>query len=129
MRKLYSTGSSYEKTLGYSRAVRIDDTLYISATAAGGPDGKIVGNDLYAQTRYILQKIESVLADAGFALTDVVQSRLYLTDLGQWQEAGRAHGEIFGDIRPTLSLLHVLPFVDPDILIEIEITAHRSGGS
>lgn len=126
MRQLYSSGSSYEQTLGYSRAVRVDDTLYVSATAAGGPDGRIVGSDLYAQTRYILQKLEAVLTEAGFALADVVQSRLYVTDIAQWREAGRAHGEVFGDIRPALTLLHVLPFVDPEMLIEIEITARRS---
>ena len=107
--------------------MQVDDTLYVSATAAGGPDGGIVGDDLYTQTRYILQKLEGVLADAGFALIDVVQSRLYVTDVSQWQEAGRAHGEAFGDIRPALTLLHVLPFVDPAILVEVEITAHKSG--
>lgn len=127
MRELYSAGSSYETTLGYSRAVRIDNILYISATAATGADGTIVGEDLYTQTRHILKKIDSVLKEAGFELADVAQSRLYVTDVTQWQEAGRAHGEVFGDIRPTLTLLHVLPFVDPDILIEVEITALRSG--
>jgi enamine deaminase RidA (YjgF/YER057c/UK114 family) len=129
MRKLHSSGSSYEQTLGYSRAVQVDDMLFVSATAAGGPDGKIVGDDLYSQTRYILQKLEGVLQEAGFALADVVQSRLYVTDVAKWQEAGRAHGEVFGDIRPALTLLHVLPFVDPAMLVEVEITARKSASA
>jgi enamine deaminase RidA (YjgF/YER057c/UK114 family) len=123
MHKLFSSGSSWESTLGYSRAVRAGNTLYISATAASGPDGALVGEDLYTQTSYILKKLGTVLADAGFAYEDVVQSRLYITDISQWKEAGRAHGEIFGEIRPALTLLHVLPFLDPKMLIEIEITA------
>jgi enamine deaminase RidA (YjgF/YER057c/UK114 family) len=123
MHQRYSSGSTWEATLGYSRAVQAGNTLYISATAASGPDGKIVGDGLYAQTRYILQKLEPVLKEAGFEFADVVQSRLYVTDLTDWKEAGRAHGEVFGEIRPALTLLHVLPFVDPQMLIEIELTA------
>jgi enamine deaminase RidA (YjgF/YER057c/UK114 family) len=106
MRKLHSSGSSYEQTLGHSRAVQVDDMLFVSATAAVGPDSKIVGDDLYTQTRYILQKLEGVL-----------------------QEASRAHGEVFGDIRPALTLLHVLPFVDPAMLVEVEITARKSASA
>jgi enamine deaminase RidA (YjgF/YER057c/UK114 family) len=123
MRKLYSSGSSWETKIGYSRAVSVGDTLYISATAATGPDGKLVGDDVFTQTRHILKKLEGVLKDAGFEISDVVQSRLYLTDIKQWEEAGRAHGEVFGAIRPALTLLHVLPFLDPAMLIEIELTA------
>jgi enamine deaminase RidA (YjgF/YER057c/UK114 family) len=125
MRKTFGTGSTWEQALGYSRAVRVDNTLYISATAASGEDG-IVGEDFYAQTGYILQKLGAVLAEAGFGFEDVVQSKLYLTDIGQWEEAGRAHGEVFGDIRPTLSLVHVLPFLDPKMLVEIELVAQKS---
>lgn len=102
----------------------MDDTLYISATAASGEDG-IVGDDFYKQTRYILEKLDTVLADAGFGYGDVVQSKLYLTDISKWEEAGRAHGEVFGDIRPTLSLVHVLPFLDPKMLVEIELVARK----
>ena len=123
MHKLYSSGSSWEATIGYSRAVQAGNTLYISATASSGPDGSIVGDDLYTQTKNILQKLGTVLADAGFSFQDVVQSRLYVTDITNWKEAGRAHGEVYGDIRPALTLLHVAPFVDPKILIEIELTA------
>ncbi|MBT2513221.1 RidA family protein [Arthrobacter sp. ISL-30] len=124
MRKTYGTGSTWEQTLGYSRAVQVGNTLYISATAASGPDG-IVGNDFYAQTKYILEKLGAVLADAGFSYEDVVQTKLYLTDISKWEDAGRAHGEIFGEIRPTLSLVHVLPFLDPQMLVEIELVAQK----
>ena len=123
MHQRYSSGSTWEATLGYSRAVQAGNTLYISATAASGPDGKLVGTDLYTQTRYILQKLGTVLQEAGFDYRDVVQSRLYLTQIADWQEAGRAHGEVFGEIRPALTLLHVLPFLDPQMLVEIEVTA------
>ncbi|WP_458113742.1 RidA family protein [Arthrobacter sp. R1-13] len=124
MRKTFGSGSAWEKILGYSRAVQVDNTLYISATAASGEDG-IVGEDFYIQTKFILEKLGVVLADAGFEFSDVVQSKLYLTDISQWEEAGRAHGEVFGEIRPTLSLVHVLPFLDPKMLVEIELVAQK----
>jgi enamine deaminase RidA (YjgF/YER057c/UK114 family) len=127
MRKIFGTGSVWEQTLGYSRAVQVDNTLYISATSSSGENG-IVGSDFYEQTKYILQKLEKVLADAGFSLDDVVQSKLYLTDISKWEDAGRAHGEVFGEIRPTLSLVHVLPFLDPEMLVEIELVAQKSAG-
>ena len=125
MRKTYGTGSVWEQTLGYSRAVQVDNTLFISATAASGPDG-IVGDDFYSQTKYILEKLGAVLEEAGFSYEDVVQSKLYLTDISKWEDAGRAHGEVFGEIRPTLSLVHVLPFLDPQMLVEIELVAQKS---
>lgn len=125
MRKTFGTGSVWEQTLGYSRAVQVDDTLFISATAASGPDG-IVGDDFYSQTKYILEKLGAVLEDAGFSYEDVVQSKLYLTDISKWEDAGRAHGEVFGEIRPTLALVHVLPFLDPEMLVEIELVAQKS---
>ncbi|HTI17992.1 MAG TPA: RidA family protein [Trinickia sp.] len=126
MHKRYSSGSTWEAAIGYSRAVQAGNTLYVSATAASGPDGAIVGEDLYSQTTAILVKLGSVLRDAGFDYEDVVQSRLYVTDVTDWKEAGRAHGEVFGEIRPALTLLHVKSFIDPKILIEIEITAVKS---
>ena len=124
MSTLYSSGSSWEHTLGYSRAVQVGDTLYISATSAAGADGSVTG-DLYEQTRFALEKLGSVLAEAGFAYGDVVQSKLYITDIANWQEAGRAHGEVFADIRPALTLLHVLPFLDPAMLVEVELVAQK----
>ena len=122
MRTLYSSGSDWENKLGYSRAVQVGETLYISATSAAAPDGSVTG-DLYTQTAYVLEKLGSVLAEAGFHYEDVVQSKVYLTDIAQWEEAGRAHGEIFADIRPTLALVHVLPFLDPAMLVEVELVA------
>ena len=115
MRKTFGTGSVWEQKLGYSRAVQVDNTLYISATAASSEDG-VVGDDFYTQTRFILDKLGA----------DVVQSKLYLTDISHWEEAGRAHGEVFGEVRPTLSLVHVLPFLDPGMLVEIELVAQKS---
>ncbi|MGO4144846.1 RidA family protein [Paenarthrobacter sp. YAF11_1] len=125
MRKTFGTGSVWEQTLGYSRAVQVDNTLFISATAASGPEG-IVGEDFYSQTKYILEKLGAVLEEAGFSYEDVVQSKLYLTDISKWEDAGRAHGEVFGEIRPTLALVHVLPFLDPEMLVEIELVAQKS---
>ncbi|SDW12833.1 Enamine deaminase RidA, house cleaning of reactive enamine intermediates, YjgF/YER057c/UK114 family [Arthrobacter sp. yr096] len=127
MRKTFGTGSVWEQTLGYSRAVQVDNTLFISATAASGPDG-IVGDGFYSQTKYILEKLGAVLEEAGFSYQDVVQSKLYLTDISKWEDAGRAHGEVFGEIRPTLALVHVLPFLDPQMLVEIELVAQKSAG-
>ena len=124
MSTLFSSGSSWEHTLGYSRAVQVGDTLYISATSAAAADGSVTG-DLYEQTRFALEKLGSVLAEAGFAYGDVVQSKLYITDISKWEEAGRAHGEVFADIRPALTLLHVLPFLDPAMLVEVELVAQK----
>ena len=124
MSTLYSSGSTWENTLGYSRAVEVGDTLYISATSAAAADGSVSG-DLYEQTRYALEKLGSVLAEAGFAYEHVVQSKLYVTDISKWEDAGRAHGEVFAEIRPALSLLHVLPFLDPAMLVEVELVARK----
>ncbi|KFL50025.1 RidA family protein [Burkholderia pyrrocinia] len=120
MRQRISTGSPWEPKVGYSRAVVVDNTIYISGTA-----GK--GADVYAQTRDALATIERVLADSGFSLSDVVQSRLVVADFDDWEAAARAHGEIYGDIRPAFSLVHALPFVDPEILVEVEAIAVRTG--
>jgi enamine deaminase RidA (YjgF/YER057c/UK114 family) len=124
MRTLYSSGSAWESTMGYSRAVQVGDSLYISATSAAAPDGTVSG-DLYEQTRFALEKLGPVLAEAGFHYEDVVQSKVYVTNIADWEQAAKAHGETFGDIRPALSLLHVLPFLDPAMLVEIELVAHR----
>ena len=124
MSTLYSSGSAWENKLGYSRAVQVGDTLYISATSAAAADGSVTGG-LYEQTRFALEKLGSVLAEAGFAYEHVVQSKLYITDIAKWEDAGRAHGEVFGEIRPALSLLHVLPFLDPAMLVEIELVAQK----
>jgi len=124
MSTLYSSGSAWEHKMGYSRAVQVGDTLYISATSAAAADGSVTG-DLYEQTRFALEKLGSVLAEAGFGFEHVVQSKLYVTDIANWREAGRAHGEVFSDIRPALTLLHVLPFLDPAMLVEVELVAQK----
>lgn len=128
MRTLYSSGSAWENKMGYSRAVQVGDSLYISATSAAAADGSVTG-DLYEQTRFALEKLGPVLAEAGFHYEDVVQSKLYITDISKWEAAGRAHGEVFGEIRPALSLLHVLPFLDPAMLVEVELVAVRPAAS
>lgn len=119
MRQLVSTGSPWEPKVGYSRAVVVDDTIYISGTAGKGPD-------VYAQTRDALSIIEKVLSDNGFSLSDVVQSRLVVADFEHWEDAARAHGEVYGKIRPAFSLVHALPFVDDSILVELEAVAVRT---
>ncbi len=119
MRQLISTGSSWETKVGYSRAVVMDDTIYISGTAGKGPD-------IYSQTLDALKTIEQVLIDNGFALSEVVQSRLVVADFENWRDAARAHGEIYGEIRPAFSLVHSLPFVEDAILVELEAVAVRA---
>lgn len=121
-----SSGSPWEQKVGYSRAVVRSGMVFVSATAATGPDGAVVGKgDAYLQVRTILRTIETVLAEAGAGLGDVVQSRVYVTDIGLFDEVARAHGEVFAEIRPALTMLHVKPFISPDMLVEIEITAMK----
>jgi enamine deaminase RidA (YjgF/YER057c/UK114 family) len=119
MRKLISTGSSWESRVGYSRAVIVGDAIFISGTAGEG-------EHVYAQTRHALATIAKVLTENGFALVDVVQSRLAVADFEHWEDAARAHGEVYGDIRPAFSLVHSLPFVDDAILVEVEAVAMRA---
>jgi enamine deaminase RidA (YjgF/YER057c/UK114 family) len=119
MRKLVSTGSPWESKVGYSRAVVIGNAIFISGTSEKG-------EDVYAQTRNALQTIEKVLAENGFALADVVQSRLAVADFDHWEDAARAHGEAYGEIRPAFSLVHALPFVEDAILVEVEAVAVRA---
>lgn len=120
----FGSGSPWEASSGYSRAVRAGGFIFISATAAAGPDGLVVGrDDLAAQTRFIFEKVGAVLARAGSSLDHVVATRLYLCDMARWQEAATVHAEVFGRARPAMSLLHVRPFLDPQMLIEVELTA------
>lgn len=123
MRRI-STGSIWEARMGYSRAVVAGGLVFISATAATDETGAVVGKgDVYAQTRAILDKLAAVLSEAGSASDRVVQTRVYITDVSRWEEVGRAHGEVFAGHGPALSLVHVKPFVDPDMLVEIEMVA------
>ncbi|MXN17907.1 RidA family protein [Pseudooceanicola sp. GBMRC 2024] len=124
--KRISSGSPWETTSGYVRAVAGRDLICVSATAATDADGQVMcRGDMEGQTAVILEKMAAVLAQAGAGLGDVLQTRLYLTDITRAAEAGRAHARAFADTPPALSLIHVLPFVDPGMLIEIELIAER----
>jgi enamine deaminase RidA (YjgF/YER057c/UK114 family) len=123
-RQLVSSGAPWEPIVGYSRAVRVDRHVHVAGTAAIGPDGALVGRgDPRAQTIHILQLIQRALAEAGAGLEHVVRTRIYVTDIRQWEEIGRAHGEFFRDIRPAATMVEVRRLIDPDMLVEIEAEA------
>jgi len=123
-RKNISSGAPWEDIAGYSRAVRVGDTVHVAGTVASGEDGQVIGeDDIYAQTVYIFEKIETALKQAGAALTDVVRTRMFVSDIALWEGAARAHGEIFAGIRPATTLLEVSKLIDDRYLIEIEAVA------
>ena len=121
----FSSGAKWENIVGYSRAVRVGNVLEISGTVATNENGVVGKGDVYQQARFILTKIESVLKEAGFDLKDVVRTRMFVTDISQWEKIGQAHGEFFRDIKPVTSMIEVSKLIDPDYLIEIEATALR----
>jgi reactive intermediate/imine deaminase len=126
MRKNISSGARWENIVGYSRAVVIGNTIEISGTVSVDTDNNLVGKgDIYAQTKYIIQKIDGVLKEAGFTLRDVVRTRLFVTDISQWEAVGRAHGEFFKDIKPATSMIEIKSLIAPEYLVEIEVTASR----
>jgi enamine deaminase RidA (YjgF/YER057c/UK114 family) len=123
MRQNISSGAKWEDIVGYSRAVRIGNQLEISGTVAVNEQGVVGKGDAYAQAKFILQKIDGVLRQGGFTLEDVVRTRMYVTDISRWEEIGKAHGEVFGKIKPATSMIEVSAFIEPDYLVEIEVTA------
>ena len=127
-RKNISSGAPWEAIIGYSRAVCVGRHVYIAGTTATDANGHVVGSgDAARQTRFIIEKIEAALMQAGASLNDVVRTRLFVTDIANWESVGRVHGEFFGKIRPASTMVEVLRLIDPAHLVEIEAEAYIAG--
>lgn len=119
-----SSGSEWENIVGYCRAVRIGNVIEVAGTVASGDDGQVVGaGDIGVQAHYIFTKIEKALQEAGASMADVVRTRMFVTDISQWEAVGRAHGEFFRDVRPVATMVEVTALIDPNYMVEIEVTA------
>jgi enamine deaminase RidA (YjgF/YER057c/UK114 family) len=123
-RQNFSSGAKWEDIVGYSRAVRVGNIIEVTGTVATDENNQVVGrNNAYVQTQHALRKIEKVLKQAGASMSDVVRTRMFVTDITLWEEYGRAHGEVFSKIKPCTSMIEVSGLIEPDYLIEIEATA------
>jgi enamine deaminase RidA (YjgF/YER057c/UK114 family) len=123
MKQLISSGSPWEDVVGYSRAVKVGNIIEVAGTTAMDGDKLVGKDDVYAQTVYIFKKIEKALQQAGATLTDVVRTRMYVTDITEWEQVGKAHGEFFKIIKPASSMIEVSRLINDELLIEIEVTA------
>jgi len=119
-----STGAKWEDIVGYSRAVKVGNLIEVTGTVATDNSGEIVGkNDIYIQTKFIILKVEKVLEQLGAKLNHVIRTRIFTTDISQWETIGKAHGEFFGEIKPCTTMVEVRALIDKDYLVEIEFTA------
>lgn len=127
---LVSSGTSWEKSFGYSRAVKINDTIFVAGTTAVDDAGNVVGaGDPYKQALFIYEKINKALKTAGSSLSDVVRVRTFVTDISRWKEVAKAQGEVFADIRPAATLVQVMGLVESELMVEIEVDAIRQQAS
>ncbi len=123
MRQKTGSGTSWEKTVGYSRAVRVGNVIEVAGTTAMDGDQLIGQDDAYAQTKFIFEKIEQALKDLGASLEDVVRTRMYVTNIEEWEEVGRAHGAVFKNIQPAATMVEVSRLINPNLKVEIEVSA------